>query len=538
MRKNHKILGFSESANCLESSNDITLCRFITCGSVDDGKSTLIGRLLYDTQSLFTDQLNTLEKESKKLGTQNGDLDFALLVDGLSSEREQGITIDVAYRFFTSKKNRFIIADSPGHEQYTRNMATAASTADIAIILIDARKGVLTQTKRHSYIASLFGIRHFIIAVNKMDLIDYDEAQFSVICKDYEAILKELESSINVSYIPISALKGENVTTNKTQNLKWYKGKTLLEALEDSSIKAKSAQNPQSKAQDSSAQKDFLQTDFLQNEFILPVQYVNRPNSDFRAFCGQIASGSIKLGDEVIILPSMQKSRVSKIIANEITNPQNPQILQTTANKAHQSMSISLCLQDERDISRGDVIACVNNSLKLSNTFKAMVIWFSDLPLELSTSYLLKSTHNLCNVAFTSIEYKKDMQTFTNIKTNTLHLNDIAKCALKLDKALPLQTYSQNKIIGSFIIIDKYSNQTLGAGMIDVISKNAQSRQIPESSAQDFIVDSKNLESKDFQDSTQDSSANKLDSRIYLDSEIALNAFIRKHYPEWGCKKI
>ncbi|WP_394952324.1 sulfate adenylyltransferase subunit CysN [uncultured Helicobacter sp.] len=460
------------------------LCRFITCGSVDDGKSTLIGRLLYDSKTLFVDQIHSLHTESKRYGTQGENLDFALLVDGLSSEREQGITIDVAYRFFSTKKRKFIIADTPGHEQYTRNMATGASTADIAIILIDARKGVLTQTKRHSYIVSLLGIRHFFIAVNKMDLIDYDEERFRAICGEYAQILKELREDIVAHYIPISALKGENIVS-KSENLAWYRDKTLLEWLED------------------------IELDSIpQSEFVLPVQYVNRPHLNFRAFCGQIASGSVRVGDEVLVLPSMQKSRVAHIITSEITDPhtltqdQTPQY----AHEAYAPMSVSVCLQDERDVSRGDYIVSKNHTLSMGNTFRAMMIWLSETPLELGTTYLLKITHNLCNVRITEIVYKKDMESFTNVCADSLKLNDIAQCTLKLDKTLPLQCYKHSKILGAFIIIDKYSNQTLGAGMIDSVSESIHRDSAPH--------------------------------RIYTDSEIALNAFICEHYPEWGCKKL
>ena len=496
--------------------NDRELCRFITCGSVDDGKSTLIGRLLYDTKTLFVDQLSTLQKESKKYGTQGENLDFALLVDGLSSEREQGITIDVAYRFFSTQKRKFIIADTPGHEQYTRNMATGASTADIAIILIDARKGVLTQTKRHSYIVSLLGIKHFLIAINKMDLVGYDEGRFRAICKDYEEILKELKKDIAVHYIPISALHGENIVS-KSENLTWYKDKTLLEWLEI--IELDSGQ---------------------QGEFILPVQYVNRPHLNFRAFCGQIASGSVNVGDEVLVLPSMQESRIAHIITSAIQNPhaltqdQTPQY----AQEASAPMSVSMCLQDEKDISRGDYIVSKNHSLIMSNIFKAMVIWLSQTPLELGVSYLLKSTHNLCNAAIVDIAYKKDMESFNNVSTDSLCLNDIAQCTLRLDKALPLQCYENNKILGAFIIIDRYSNQTLGAGMIeDIIESQAildSTMRLESSNSTESIINDtlqcSNQDSKNFLESTP--------HRIYTDSEIALNRFIRTQYPEWGCKKI
>ncbi|EAL7526078.1 GTP-binding protein, partial [Campylobacter jejuni] len=361
--------------NYLKEHENKELCRFITCGSVDDGKSTLIGRLFYDTKALFSDQLSTLEKDSKKMGNAGDKLDFALLVDGLASEREQGITIDVAYRFFTSNKRKFIIADTPGHEQYTRNMATGASTADIAIILIDARKGVLKQTKRHSYIVSLLGIKNFIIAINKMDLVSYEEKIFNNICKDYEKIIPYLQEDIQTHFIPICALNGENIT-QKSRNLSWYKGETLLALLDEIKINK-----------------------IIQNDFIMPVQYVNRPHLNFRSFCGNIASGYVKLQDEIIVLPSMQKSKIKSIITNDIkdlrTLDENEII--PSQNEACVNMAVSLCLEDEIDISRGDILASINHDLKMSNAFEAMIIWMSQKQLDLNENYLIKRAHNLCN---------------------------------------------------------------------------------------------------------------------------------------------
>lgn len=470
--------------NYLKEHENKELCRFITCGSVDDGKSTLIGRLLYDTKALFSDQLSTLEKDSKKMGNAGDKLDFALLVDGLASEREQGITIDVAYRFFTSNKRKFIIADTPGHEQYTRNMATGASTADIAIILIDARKGVLKQTKRHSYIVSLLGIKNFIIAINKMDLVSYEEKIFNNICKDYEKITPYLQEDIQTHFIPICALicalNGENIT-QKSRNLSWYKGETLLALLDEIKINK-----------------------IIQNDFIMPVQYVNRPHLNFRSFCGNIASGYVKLQDEIIVLPSMQKSKIKSIITNDIkdlrTLDENEII--PSQNEACVNMAVSLCLEDEIDISRGDILASINHDLKMSNAFEAMIIWMSQKQLDLNENYLIKRAHNLCNVKFENINYKKDINTFKEENASNLILNDIANCTLKLDKNLALKEYKDNKTLGSFIIIDKYSNETLAAGMIIKILNSQQSQ------------------------------------RIYTQAEIELNTFIRKNYPEWGCRKI
>ncbi|HHO0745439.1 TPA: sulfate adenylyltransferase subunit CysN [Campylobacter jejuni] len=466
--------------NYLKEHENKELCRFITCGSVDDGKSTLIGRLLYDTKALFSDQLSTLEKDSKKMGNAGDKLDFALLVDGLASEREQGITIDVAYRFFTSNKRKFIIADTPGHEQYTRNMATGASTADIAIILIDARKGVLKQTKRHSYIVSLLGIKNFIIAINKMDLVSYEEKIFNNICKDYEKIIPYLQEGIQTHFILICALNGENIT-QKSRNLSWYKGETLLALLDEIKINK-----------------------IIRDDFIMPVQYVNRPHLNFRSFCGNIASGYVKLQDEVIVLPSMQKSKIKSIITNDIkdlrTLDENEII--PSQNEACVNMAVSLCLEDEIDISRGDILASINHDLKMSNTFEAMIIWMSQKQLDLNENYLIKRAHNLCNVKFDNIDYKKDINTFKEENASNLILNDIANCTLKLNKNLALKEYKDDKTLGSFIIIDKYSNETLAAGMIIKILNSQQSQ------------------------------------RIYTQAEIELNAFIRKNYPEWGCRKI
>ncbi|ELK4419633.1 sulfate adenylyltransferase subunit CysN [Campylobacter coli] len=466
----------------LKEHENKELCRFITCGSVDDGKSTLIGRMLYDSKMLFEDQILSLEKDSKKLGNAGEKLDFALLVDGLASEREQGITIDVAYRFFTSEKRKFIIADTPGHEQYTRNMATGASTADIAIILIDARKkGVLTQTKRHSYIASLLGIKQFIIAVNKMDLIDYNQEIFNTICKNYQEILPCLKNHerIKTHFVPICALDGDNIAS-KSINMPWYDGKTLSELLDTLPIVTN-----------------------LSDEFIMSVQYVNRPHLNFRGFCGNIASGSINVKDEVVILPSLKTSKVKQIITPSIKN-----LNVSDKNEKNQSAktsfpsAITLTLEDEIDISRGDVMASKNHSIEISNSFKAMVIWMSEERFSLSGSYLIKIANLTTSITFEKIDYKKDINTFEEFQSDELKLNDIAKCTLRLSKKTALAAYKDNKTLGSFIIIDKYSNETLAAGMVEEILASEEK------------------------------------SRIYTQAEIELNAYIRKNYPEWECKKI
>ncbi|MGX2985198.1 sulfate adenylyltransferase subunit CysN [Helicobacter sp. 23-1048] len=467
------------------------LCRFITCGSVDDGKSTLIGRLLYDSKALFEDQLSALEKESAKIGTQGGNLDFALLVDGLSSEREQGITIDVAYRFFSTEKRKYIIADTPGHEQYTRNMATGASTADIAVILLDARKGVLTQSKRHSYIVSLLGIKHIIVAVNKMDLMEYSQEVFESIVRDYKAIIPQLayHSDIVFDFIPISALQGENIL-HKSQKIAWYKGKSLMEILDNAKIHKRQSQN-----------------------FILPVQFVNRPNLDYRAFCGNIESGEIKVGDSIVALPSNKTSKIKAIVSQNIADLDCKKFDKKALGAVKSAgfpQSVSLVLEDEIDITRGDIIAKKEHSLKLGKCVVADIVWFDEVALELQSSYVIKRATSTLKGSVEQILYKKDINDFTEHPAHNLHLNDIARCVVKFDRTLGLESYNNNRVAGSFIIIDKYTNATLGAGMIvEVVENNADSANL--------AVDSK---------------------RKYSPQERALNAFIREHYPEWGCKEI
>ncbi|ECP6258013.1 sulfate adenylyltransferase subunit CysN [Campylobacter coli] len=466
----------------LQEHENKELCRFITCGSVDDGKSTLIGRMLYDSKMLFEDQILSLEKDSKKLGNAGEKLDFALLVDGLASEREQGITIDVAYRFFTSEKRKFIIADAPGHEQYTRNMATGASTADIAIILIDARKGVLTQTKRHSYIVSLLGIKQFIIAINKMDLMDFRQDIFDDICKSYGKILPYLKNYENIKthFVPISALDGDNIAS-KSIHTPWYNGKTLSELLDTLPIT----------------------TDF-NDKFIMSVQYVNRPHLNFRGFCGSIASGKVSVGDEIMILPSLKTSKIKEIITPDIENLKvldKGEKIQSSKNASFSS-AITLTLEDEIDISRGDVIVSKNHSLKNSNSFKAMMIWMSEAEFSLNGNYLIKIANLTTSITFEKIDFKKDINTFEESQSDELKLNDIVKCTLRLSKKTALAAYKDNKTLGSFIIIDRYSNETLAAGMVEEILTHEDK------------------------------------ARVYTQAEIELNAYIRKNYPEWECKKI
>ncbi|MGD9553185.1 MAG: sulfate adenylyltransferase subunit CysN [Arcobacteraceae bacterium] len=469
----------------LKEHENKEILRFITCGSVDDGKSTLIGRLLYDSKMIFEDQLASIEKDSKKSGTTGDKIDLALLVDGLASEREQGITIDVAYRFFSTDRRKFIIADTPGHEQYTRNMATGASTADLAIILIDARQGVLTQTKRHSYIASLLGIKNLIVAINKMDLVDFSSERFESIKKDYEEIIPNLphSSEINFSYIPISALDGDNIVSISPK-CSWYKGLPLMGLLDSLPI-----------------HKD------ENDDFRLPVQYVNRPHLNFRGFSGTIASGTISVGDEITVLPSRKTSVVKSIVSNDVKDlrPLGKDEVVETIETAFAPMATTITLKDEIDISRGDMIVKSNSIPQVSNKLSVMVVWMNEKPLELNGNYIIKRATSVINGTFKAIEYKKDINTFKEIATDKLELNDIAKCTLALDRQIAVDPYNKNRHTGSFIIIDRYNNTTVGAGMIvESVQDSEFSHQIKE----------------------------------YTDAEKALNQYIRDNFPEWGCKEI
>ncbi|MCK4737092.1 MAG: sulfate adenylyltransferase subunit CysN [Sulfurimonas sp.] len=460
------------------------ILRFITCGSVDDGKSTLIGRLLYDSKMIFEDQLAAIEKDSKKSGTTGDKIDLALLVDGLASEREQGITIDVAYRFFSTEKRKFIIADTPGHEQYTRNMATGASTADVAIILIDSRTGVLTQTKRHSYIATLLGIKNIIVAINKMDLVDFSQERFEEIKKEYESIIPNLANhdEVEFNYIPISALDGDNILTNSLKS-PWYTDKPLMELLDTVDI---------SKA--------------VNETFRLPVQYVSRPHLNFRGFCGTIASGSISVGDEITVLPSRKTSRVKSIVSNDIKDlrPRGKDEEVETIDRAFAPMATTITLEDEIDISRGDMIVKSDSIPDVSSKFSVMTVWMDEKPLQLNQNYIIKRATSVINGSFKSIEYKKDVNTFEEIQTDKLELNDIAECTLSLDREIAVDPYDHNRYTGSFIIIDKYTNTTVGAGMI--------------------------VEKLD--DSSQ------TNNHEYSEFEVEFNALVRKHFPHWEAKEI
>ena len=406
--------------------------RFITCGSVDDGKSTLIGRLLYETKLIFEDQLEALKLDSQKFGTQGERLDFALLVDGLQAEREQGITIDVAYRFFATPNRRFIVADTPGHEQYTRNMATGASTAQAAILLIDARKGVLTQTKRHSRIVSMLGIRHVALAINKMDLVNWSTEVFDEIELAYRRFAHELCFE-TITAIPISALEGQNVVDPGNAVMPWYQGKTLLNWLE--TVRA--------------------EDDDINGPFVMPVQWVNRPNLDFRGFAGRIASGSVQPGDAVRISPSGSQSTVTEIVVYEG--------LQQTAKAGE---SITLVLTDDIDISRGDVIASAAHPIECADQFEADMLWMSEHALLPGRPYAALIHNKSASVTITHIKYHLDINTGAHLATRTLALNEIGTVTVSFDRPVAFLPYTENKRLGAFILIDKLSNDTVGAGLI------------------------------------------------------------------------
>ena len=409
------------------------LLRFLTCGSVDDGKSTLIGRLLYDSKMIYEDQLEKLTKESATHGTTGGGFDPALLTDGLKEEREQGITIDVAYRYFSTTKRKFIIADTPGHVQYTRNMATGASTAHLAIILIDARDGhgVMEQTKRHSFIASLLGIKHILIAVNKMDVVDYSEERYEEICNDYRKFSERLKFP-DLHYLPLSALHGDNVV-DRSENMPWYQGSTLMNYLETVSIAS----------------------DRNYEDFRFPVQHVLRPNLDFRGFSGTIASGIVRVGDEILTLPSRKKSKVKEIVTYD-----------GNIEEAHAPMSITLTLEDEIDSSRGDMMVRPGNLPKLEQKFDAMLVWMSDSPMVPGKQYLFKHTTKMVPGVISTLQYQVDVNTMHRTPAPSLELNQIGRVDVSLTQPIAFDRYSRNKGTGSFIVIDRISNVTVAAGMI------------------------------------------------------------------------
>jgi bifunctional enzyme CysN/CysC len=409
-----------------------SLLRFITCGSVDDGKSTLIGRLLYESKMLFEDQVAAVEADSKKWGTQGDEIDFALLVDGLAAEREQGITIDVAYRFFSTDRRKFIVADTPGHEQYTRNMITGASTADVAVILVDARKGLLTQTRRHSYLVSLIGIRKVVLAVNKMDLMDYSEQVFRDIEAQYRAYAGQIGLE-DITAIPLSALRGDNMVQSSAQ-MPWYQGPTLLALLETIEL-------------------DDTRLQVL--PLRLPVQWVNRPNLDFRGFCGTVASGLIRVGERIRAQPSGRESRVARIVTASGDAPM-----------AVSGQSITVTLEDEIDLSRGDVISAAAAPAEVADQFQATIIWMDDEPMLPGRPYLLKLGTRTVSASIAEPKYKINVNTMEHLAAKRLALNEIGVCNLALDRVVPFDSYSENRDTGGFILIDRLSNNTVGAGML------------------------------------------------------------------------
>ncbi|MEY8195356.1 MAG: sulfate adenylyltransferase subunit CysN [Cycloclasticus sp.] len=459
----------------LKQHENKDLLRFITCGSVDDGKSTLIGRLLHDSKMIFEDQLAAINKDSKKHGTTGEAIDLALLVDGLQAEREQGITIDVAYRFFATDKRKFIIADTPGHEEYTRNMATGASTADLAIILIDARHGVQTQTRRHSYITSLLGIKHIVVAVNKMDLVEFSEQRFNEIKDEYLAFAASIGIDAPV-FIPVSALTGDNVV-NASEHMNWYDDAPLMAQLDSIPI------------------SDTINLD----SFRLPVQYVNRPHLDFRGFCGTIAAGSIKVGDSITVLPSQKTSVVKEVIQPAVDDES------MQCNEAFAPMAITLTLEDEVDVSRGDMIVKSDDLPELSDQFDVTLVWMNEAAMQPATDYLIKRGSNVIAGRFDEIEHKIDVNTLEKMSADELQLNEIAQCQLSLNQVIAFDAYADVKGTGSFIVIDKYSHATLAAGMIQ--GKLAQAEK---------------------------STA----VRTYSAFEKDMNALVRQHFPEWGCRSI
>jgi bifunctional enzyme CysN/CysC len=414
------------------------LLRFITCGSVDDGKSTLIGRLLHDTKLLFDDQLAALESDSRRHGTQNGDIDFALLVDGLAAEREQGITIDVAYRFFSTEKRKFIVADCPGHEQYTRNMATGASTADLAVVLVDARKGLLTQTRRHSYIVSLLGIRHVLLAVNKMDLVDYDQAVFDRIEADYRTLAAQLGIA-QVTCIPLSALKGDNML-ERSPRMPWYQGEPLLQHLETVQVERGGKELG----------------------LRLPVQWVCRPDQFFRGFAGTIAAGAVTPGMEVVVLPSGRRTTVARIVTAEGDLPH-----------AHSGQPVVLTLADEVDVSRGDIIVATSQPPEVADQFATHLLWLGEQPLLPGRPYWLKIGARTIGAQVTEIKHKVDVNTQEHLAAKHLDLNEVASCNLYLDQPIAFESYADNRELGAFILIDRQSNATVGAGTIDFALRRA-----------------------------------------------------------------
>jgi bifunctional enzyme CysN/CysC len=423
----------------LRTHRDKTMLRFITCGSVDDGKSTLIGRLLYDSRAIFADQLAALESDSRRVGTQGQEIDFALLVDGLAAEREQGITIDVAYRFFSTERRKFIVADCPGHEQYTRNMVTGASTAELAVILVDARKGVLVQTRRHSYLCHLLGIRHFVLAVNKMDLVGYDQGVFHAIVEGYRTFAGSIGIE-SFTAIPISGFRGDNIV-DPSRNTGWYRGPSLIEHLETVEITADEGARP----------------------FRMPVQWVNRPNLDFRGFTGLIASGSVRAGDAVRVLPGGRTSTVREIVTFD-----GP-LAQGSAGQA-----VTLTLADEIDCSRGDVIAAAGDPPQVADQFEATVVWLGDEELRVGRGYWLKLATQTVTATVQQPKYQVDVNTLDHLAAKTLRLNEIGVAEVFADKPLVFEPYADSRTLGGFILVDKETNATVAAGMLHFSLRRSQ----------------------------------------------------------------
>ena len=427
----------------LHSHQHKGLLRFITCGSVDDGKSTLIGRLLYDSKMIFEDQLAALEADSKRIGTQGQEIDFALLVDGLAAEREQGITIDVAYRFFSTENRKFIVADTPGHEQYTRNMVTGASTADVAVVLVDARKGVLTQTRRHSYLVKLMGIQNVVLAINKMDMVDYSQQVFEAIQQDYLSFAKQL-GGLQVTPIPMSALRGDNIT-DRSPHMPWFHGTTLMGFLETVPIE---------------------QDRLSKLAFRMPVQWVNRPNQDFRGFSGTVASGTLQAGQRIRVQPSGREVEIARIVT------QDGDLAQAVAGQA-----ITITLAEEVDTSRGDMFSTAQAPATVADQFQAHVVWMAQDPLMPGRSYWLKCGAQIVNASITKIKHQINVNTLEHIAADKLELNAVAECNLATDKPLVFDSYADNSGTGGFVLIDRISNLTVAAGVIDHPLRRAQNVQ-------------------------------------------------------------
>ncbi|MGK9174025.1 sulfate adenylyltransferase subunit CysN [Yokenella regensburgei] len=453
----------------LHAQQHKSLLRFLTCGSVDDGKSTLIGRLLHDTRQIYEDQLSTLHNDSKRHGTQGEKLDLALLVDGLQAEREQGITIDVAYRYFSTEKRKFIIADTPGHEQYTRNMATGASTCDLAILLIDARKGVLDQTRRHSFISTLLGIKHLVVAVNKMDLVGFSEETFESIRQDYLTFAEQLPGNLDIRFVPLSALEGDNVASQSAK-LPWYSGPTLLEVLETVAIHRVVETQPMR----------------------FPVQYVNRPNLDFRGFSGTLASGAVSVGQRIKVLPSGVESTVARIVTFD-----------GDLQEAHAGEAITLVLKDEIDISRGDLILDASETVPSVQHASLDVVWMAEQPLTPGQSYDIKIAGKKTRARVDAIQYQVDINNLHQREVDNLPLNGIGLVDLTFDEPLTLDPYQENPVTGGLIFIDRLSNVTVGAGMVREVHHH---------------------------DNAAPSSFSAF--------ELELNQLVRKHFPHWGARDL